>query len=95
LEEAATLLFSASTAQFVLCELGQSKPGQKVLINDASGCGVTLALPIGKLLEVRVTAVCVPVVWSWCVGLVQTRKQFEELNVFLPQFEYSSMKTSF
>lgn len=57
-EEAAAVPFSAFGALFCLCELGQLKSGQKVLINGASGGVGTLALPIAKMLGAQVTAVC-------------------------------------
>lgn len=57
-EEAAAVQFSAFTALIGLCELGQLKSGQKVLINGASGGVGTLAIPIAKQLGAQVTAVC-------------------------------------
>jgi NADPH:quinone reductase-like Zn-dependent oxidoreductase len=57
-EEAAAIPFSAFAALIGLCELGQLKSGQQVLINGASGGMGTLALPIAKLLGAQVTAVC-------------------------------------
>ena len=57
-EEAAAVLFSAITALICLADLGQLKPGQKVLINGASGGVGTLAVPIAKTLGAQVTGVC-------------------------------------
>lgn len=57
-EEAAAVLFSAITALICLADLGQLQPGQKVLINGASGGVGTLAVPIAKTLGAQVTGVC-------------------------------------
>ena len=57
-EEAAAVLFSAITALICLADLGQLQPGQKVLINGASGGVGTLAVPIAKTLGAHVTGVC-------------------------------------
>lgn len=57
-EEAAAVPFSAFGALFCLCELGQLKSGQKVLINGASGGVGTLSIPIAIMLGAQVTAVC-------------------------------------
>ena len=58
-EEAAAVQFSAITALICLCDLGQIKAGQKVLINGASGGVGTLAVQIAKLFgATEVTGVC-------------------------------------
>lgn len=57
-EEATAVLFSGITALICLYDLGQLKPGQKVLINGASGGVGTLAVPIAKILGAEVTGVC-------------------------------------
>lgn len=57
-EEAVAVFFSAITALICLCDLGQLKSGQRVLINGASGGVGTLAVPIAKTLGAQVTGVC-------------------------------------
>lgn len=58
-EEAAAVHFSAITALICLCDLGQIKAGQKILINGASGGVGTLAVQIARLFEAgEVTGVC-------------------------------------
>jgi len=57
-EEAAALPLSVFTALICLCDLGQMKSGQKVLINGASGGVGTLAVPIAKSFGAEVTGVC-------------------------------------
>jgi len=58
-EEAAAALFSAITALICLCDLGQIKAGQKLLINGASGGVGTLAVQIARLFgAAEVTGVC-------------------------------------
>ena len=57
-EEAAAVLFSGITALICLCDLGQIKTGQRVLINGASGGVGTLTVPIAKSFEAEVTGVC-------------------------------------
>jgi len=57
-EKAAAIPLSALTALICLCDLGQMKSGQKVLINGASGGVGTLAVPIAKLFGAEVTGVC-------------------------------------
>ncbi|MCP4937374.1 MAG: NAD(P)-dependent alcohol dehydrogenase [bacterium] len=57
-EEATAVLFSGITALICLCDLGQLKSGQKVLINGASGGVGTLATPIAKSFGAKVTGVC-------------------------------------
>lgn len=57
-DEAACIHFSAMTALVCLCDLGQLKSGQKVLINGASGGVGTMAVPIAKWVGAQVTGVC-------------------------------------
>jgi NADPH:quinone reductase-like Zn-dependent oxidoreductase len=57
-EEAAAIPLGAVTALICLCELGRIKPGQRVLINGASGGVGTLAVQIAKSVGAKVTGVC-------------------------------------
>ncbi|WP_435205240.1 NAD(P)-dependent alcohol dehydrogenase [Micromonospora sp. bgisy143] len=57
-EQAAALPLAGSTALMGLCDVGRVEPGQRLLVNGASGGVGTLAVQLGKALGATVTGVC-------------------------------------
>ena len=57
-EQAAALPLAANTALIGLRDVAQLKPGQRLVINGASGGVGTFAVQIARALDAKVTAVC-------------------------------------
>jgi NADPH:quinone reductase-like Zn-dependent oxidoreductase len=57
-EEAAGFFFGGLTAAAFLIDLGQLRPGERVLVNGATGAAGSAAVQIARHLGAEVTAVC-------------------------------------
>ncbi|MEU0546553.1 NAD(P)-dependent alcohol dehydrogenase [Micromonospora sp. NPDC005979] len=57
-QQAAALPLAGITALLGLCDVGRVEPGQRLLVNGASGGVGTLAVQLGKALGATVTGVC-------------------------------------
>jgi len=57
-EEAVSLPFGGTTALYFLRDLARLQPGQKVLVNGASGCGGASAVQLARHFGAAVTGVC-------------------------------------
>lgn len=57
-EEAAAVPLAASTALIAVRDMGRVEPGQRVLVNGASGGVGTFAVQLSRALGARVTGVC-------------------------------------